>query len=567
MAVDKKINYGNWSKPELIREIQKLSKRKKYGLIWDEERSKEVFEEEIKKKLPVLKDVTRNGIKDLSKPNNILIEGDNYHALSVLNYTHKGKIDVIYIDPPYNTGNNDFKFNDKYIDIEDSYRHSKWLSFMSKRLRLAKNLLSKKGFIFISIDEHEVANLKLLCNEIFGEENFRNSIIVRRYDKNINLQFVKNGLTSYNVGFEYVLIYSRYTESKLKPLYREASEKRSSSGYWKGFWNDADRKTMRYDLFGVIPEKGQWKWKEETAFESVNNYELYLEKFSKKKTLEEYWSETGKTKKFIRRNKRGKGVNKGVEHWVPPSEGILRNTLWQDTFASKPINHLGVEFDNPKNPNLIKHLINSVADDQSTILDFFAGSGTTGQAVLELNNEIRQNKKFILCTNNENNICIDVCHPRLKKIIKGYDGPKGEKIDGLSSNLKYFKTSFINSEPTDQNKKNMVKQSTEMLCLKEDCFELVKQGKQYKIFKNYTGHYLGIIYYYDGIEPFIKEVKKLDKKISTYVFSLTDEVNTEEFEDVRSWVTLKPVPSAILNVYRRIFAYVQTKKLSGKTRE
>ena len=113
----------------------------------------------------------------------------------------------------------------------------------------------------------------------------------------------------------------------------------------------------------------------------------------------------------------------------------------------------------------------------------------------------------------------------------------------------------------------MVEQSTEMLCLKEDCFELIKKGKQFKIFKNHENKYLGIIYYYDGIESFKKEVLKLDKKINTYVFSLTDEVNVEEFEDIRSLVTLKPIPSAILNVYKRIFAYVQTKKLSRKTRK
>ena len=571
MAVNgkpQKIDYGSWSKPELIREIKKLEKRKKYGLIWDEDRTKEVFEEETQKKLPVLKYIIKNGIKDKSKSNNILIEGDNYHALSVLNYTHKRKVDVIYIDPPYNTGNgNSFLYNDKIVDKEDSYKHSKWLSFMSKRLRLAKNLLSKNGFIFISIDEHEIANLKFLCDEVFGDNNFRNSLAVRRYDKNINLQFIKNGLTSYNVGFEYVVIYSKNPESKLKPLYRDTSEERSTIGYWKGFWNNADRKTMRYDLFGVIPENGQWKWKKEIAFEAIMNYKIYLEKFSKRKTLEEYWNETGKVKRFIRRNISGKGVNKGVEHWISPSEGILRNTLWQDMFASKPIKYIGIDFDNPKNPDMIKELIKSVANDNSIVLDYFAGSGTTGHAVLELNKEDNGNMKFILCTNNENNICTNVCYPRLKKVIKGYKNPKGEKIEGLGGNLKYFKTSFVDSELTDQNKKIMVEQSTEMLCLKEDCFELVKQGKQFKIFKNHENKYLGIIYYYDGIEPFKKEILKLNEKINTYIFSLTDEANAEEFEDIRSLITLKPIPSAILNVYKRIFAYVQTKKLPRKTRK
>ena len=125
----------------------------------------------------------------------------------------------------------------------------------------------------------------------------------------------------------------------------------------------------------------------------------------------------------------------------------------------------------------------------------------------------------------------------------------------------------MDSEPTDQNKKIMVEQSTEMLCLKEDCFELVKEGKQFNIFKNYKDYYLGIIYYYDGIEPFKKEVIKLNKKINTYIFSLTDTVDEEEFTQANHLVTLKPIPSAILNVYKRIFAYVQTEKLPRKARK
>jgi len=112
----RKIDRETWSKPELIREIEKLEKRKKYGIVWDEERTKEIFEEEVQHKLPVLSEIKPNEIiTDSDNPFNILIEGDNYHALSVLNYTHKGKIDVIYIDPPYNTGSDGFKYKDKRV--------------------------------------------------------------------------------------------------------------------------------------------------------------------------------------------------------------------------------------------------------------------------------------------------------------------------------------------------------------------------------------------------------------------------------------------------------------------
>src|SRR3989339_824082 len=165
-------DYSKLEKEDLLKVIEKLESRKKYGLIWDEEKTKEQFEKESENALPVLKEVKGKEIKtDPSKPTNILIEGDNYHALSVLNYTHQGKIDVIYIDPPYNTGNKDFKYNDRYVDREDSYRHSKWLSFITKRLRLAKNLLKDEGVIFVSIDDNEASQLKLLCNEVFGEDN------------------------------------------------------------------------------------------------------------------------------------------------------------------------------------------------------------------------------------------------------------------------------------------------------------------------------------------------------------------------------------------------------------
>ena len=208
MAVNGKIEYGIWSKTELIKEIQKLNKRKKYGLIWDEERVKEVFEEEAENKLPILKEVVKKEIKDASKPNNILIEGDNYHALAVLNYTHKGKIDVIYIDPPYNTGNEDFKYNDKWIDPEDSYRHSKWLSFMKKRLLLAKPLLTKHGAIFISIDDNEYAHLKILCDEIFGRDNFITAIIWSSKTGSSDAKTI-------DTVTEYVLVYTKSRQNAI----------------------------------------------------------------------------------------------------------------------------------------------------------------------------------------------------------------------------------------------------------------------------------------------------------------------------------------------------------------
>ena len=258
-------------------------------------------------------------------------------------------------------------------------------------------MLADDGFIFVSIDDNELASLKLLMDEIYGEENFRNIILVRRYDKNINTQFLSEGLKSFNTGAEYVLIYSKNALSKMSPVFREASEERKSQGYWKGFWNGAERKTMQYDLLGVNISEGQWKWQEKVAQEAVNNYKEYQDKFSDEMTLEEYWLKTGSTKKFIRRNSEGKGKNLGVEHWIAPNDKILRNTLWQEIFASKYPNIVDVPFDNPKNVELLKLLISIAVNDkkQGYVLDFFAGSGSTAHAVIEYNIENEANLNFI----------------------------------------------------------------------------------------------------------------------------------------------------------------------------
>ena len=256
--------------------------------------------------------------------------------------------------------------------------------------------MSENGFIAISIGEEEIDNLKKICNEVFGEANFRNLVEVRRYDKNLNLQFADQGLSTMNVGLEYVLIYSKVSSSKMVAIYRESTDERSKKGYWKGFWNNADRPTMRYDLFGYKPDEGQWKWQESVAREAVENYQVYEKDFSDKMSLEEYWKKTGKNKRFLRRNVKGTGKNMGVEHWVAPSEGILRNSNWSDMLVSKP-SGVDIPFDSPKNPEVIKALINLFGvGENDIVMDFFSGSASTACAVMELNEEDNTNRKFIM---------------------------------------------------------------------------------------------------------------------------------------------------------------------------
>ena len=568
-------NYSQYSRKELIEEIKKMKRHRRYGLVWDEEKTQETLEKNAHDKLPMLKEIAKNAINapprggGSDKPTNILIEGDNYHALSVLNYTHGGGvggIDAIYIDPPYNTGR-EFMFNDRIVDGEDSYRHSKWISFMNKRLRLAKKLLSKNGIIFISIDDHEQAQLRLLCDEIFGEGNFITNIVWLSKTGSSDAKTI-------DTVTEYVLVYTKNKQNAvfLKNIGAHKVERfrykdKHVNERGKYYPDTLDRGGLRYSDSLNFPIKcpdGQitypngrktfekdgwtWKWGKDKVQWGIENDFIV---FRKSKTKASGW--TVSYKNYLLVNNEGNKIQRSL-----PYKNIINEVKTGD--GAKRIKELFGHhvFKYTKPVELITMLLSMIKiPPDGVILDFFAGTGTTGEAVLELNRKSGGNRKFILCTNNENNICTNVCHPRLRKVMKGYRNPKDKKVEGLGGNLKYFKTDFVDFESTDQNKMIIVKRSTEMLCLKEDCFELVNQGKQFSIFRNNDGNYLGIVYYYDGIEPFRKQVIKLDKKITVYVFSLSDAVDKEEFQDVLSLVDLKPIPSAILNAYRRIFRHVK----------
>ena len=356
--------------------------------------------------------------KDWDSTENLYIEGDNLEVLKLLQESYLGKVKMIYIDPPYNTGNDfiyadDFKMESEEWKVEsgewseegdrlfkntdtNGRFHSDWCSMIYSRLLLARNLLSDDGFIAISIGEEESYNLRKISNEVFGDANFRNILAVRRYDKNLNLQFAENGLATMNVGLEYILIYSKNPATKMVAIYKASSDERSQSGYWKGFWNNADRPTMRYDVLGVTPADGQWKWKKEVADEAVANYIEYEKSYSSRMTLEEYWLATGKSKRFIRRKPGGTGKNLGVEHWVAPADGILRNSNWSDLLVSKPAG-MDIKFDSPKNTDVLKELVKLFGvRGKDIVCDFFSGSATTAHAVMQLNAEDGGHRKFIM---------------------------------------------------------------------------------------------------------------------------------------------------------------------------
>lgn len=537
-----KKDYSKLEKDDLLKVIEKLESRKKYGLIWDEEKTKEQFEKESENALPVLKEVKGKEIKtDASKPTNILIEGDNYHALSVLNYTHQGKIDVIYIDPPYNTGNKDFKYNDRFVERDDAYRHSKWLSFIGKRLRLAKSLLKNDGAIFISIDDNEFAQLKLLCDDIFGEDNFVDCI---SWDKKSSAKGVPPKNMVVNVH-EYILVY------QINSSFSFIGEPRDLKGFDnpdndpRGPWRNTNIKSTVKDkslAFAITNPETKISYTDVWAFSKTE-----LDRLIKEKYLIFPKNKNGQVRKkeFFNEFK-----NSNIP--IKSSWGLFDNQ--KNTEMLKKILP-NVTFLNPKPLELMQYLLKAVAKNNSIILDFMAGSGTTGHAVSILNKEDNGTRQFILCTNNENDIAQEICLPRIKTVIKGHsDYPD---ITGIKSNLKYYKTSFVkNSISRDDLKMRITRECTEMLCLREGIFDEVKAKSDYHIFEQ-NGRIMGVYYSMerDSLAQLKKELDKMEGEKILYCFTF-DPLGLDK-NDFADWqgVSLEPIPQKILDIYEQIYEY------------
>jgi len=553
-----KKDYSKLEKDDLLKVIEKLESRKKYGLIWDEEKTKEQFEKESENALPVLKEVKGKEIKtDASKPTNILIEGDNYHALSVLNYTHQGKIDVIYIDPPYNTGNKDFKYNDRFVDKEDSYRHSKWLTFMNKRLRLAKNLLTDEGVMFISIDDNELAQLKLICDDIFGESNVE--VMVWRKVGEGDAGAGRMKITyRFRVEHEYVIVC--YINKEIARF-----NKTLEIPNFKNEYKNPDK-----DPRGPY-KAGNMSKSEDLSNEDGKNY--YSVKSPTGKTFTRQWHFDKDTFDKLNKDKR---IYWGKKGDAVPSIKIFVNELrpttpislllekGSATSANKFLEDMfsGRVFDNPKPVELIRYLLEISTSKQATILDFFAGTGTTGHAILELNESPDSRRNFIICTNDDeldhnggkkkHKICSDVCYPRIKKVIKGYNSSTG-----LGGNLKYFKTAFVkNSISRDDLKMRITRECTEMLCLREGIFEEVKAKPDYHIFEQ-NGRIMGVYYSMerDSLAQLKKELDKMEGEKILYCFTF-DPLGLDK-NDFADWqgVSLEPIPQKILDIYEQIYEY------------
>lgn len=469
--------------------------KKKYGLFWEEH--KERVDQELETKIPVLKENKKKRIlESKEKDFNFLIEGDNLHSLYILNKTHKENIDAIYIDPPYNTGKKDFIYNDKIVENEDGYKHSKWLSFLEKRLRLAQKLLKPSGIIFISIDDNELAELKLLCDSIFDERNF---ISILSIENNPKGRKNSNFISTSN---EYCLIYAKNKDKSyflenipksIKDLskdedgnYVHNSGKRilvgknefneevkdfSSDKHYSVYYNKETNDMILRKEAKISDEDEDLKYAGYERYYSYKNNHFVLNTYSYHKFYDLFQKNAlaFKDKKIYEKNystmirMKSMVINKSYKAIIDNKEKDFQidvKTTSAGTELKKIFNTDVIPFNNPKNTGLIKLLLSLIENKNALVLDFFAGSGTTAQAVLELNKEDKGKRRFILCNNNENNICEDITYERIKRVIKGY-----ADVKGLPANLKYLKTNYIPRENSEKNNiyTNTLKEITNLI--------------------------------------------------------------------------------------------------------
>lgn len=529
-----------------------LINRKRYGLVWEDK--PEEAEELLNEALPVLSEVKERAIiykpetDEEQAPNHILIEGDNLHALTSLCFTHENKIDVIYIDPPYNTGNKDFRYYDsrfdevRDVDKENPFRHSMWLSFMNKRLKLAKRLLRDTGVIFISIDDNENAQLKLLCDEIFREENYLTSIVRRRRKTQANL--TKNIAPVH----EYIVCYAK----NISVL--QFNKLTYSKEFIKKAFSNPDNDPRGLYQTGPIarPENS-----------SNKQYVLVM---PNGREIEAKWSCSQETfNRYVKENRlviprEGKGMPR-IKIFLSELKGALPNTWWDEVASNdegaKEIENIfgtNAAFVFPKPTDLIRTILQIASNKDSIVIDFFAGSGTTLHATMALNEEDGGNRQCILVTNNENKICEEITYIRNKKVIEGYTKPNEEKVEGLPRNsFRYYKTTFVSREKTLKNKRELTELATELLCIKENCYTEIKGGKQIRIFQEKE---VAVVIIYDDIHipSAIELIKKMPQEltIKVYVFAEGQDPYTEDFYEVGERVQLCALPDAIYKAFQNI---------------
>ena len=644
-------------KQRLMAEIDKLKKQLEiannriktanYGIVWMD--IPEAFENEIENKLPVLEEIKKNAIKNNDgKPTHILIEGDNYHSLTCLNYTHKENIDLIYIDPPYNTGSDGFRYKDKRVldkypdgtDVPKDHplRHSYWLSFMSKRLELAYNLLKDDAVMFISINEEEYASLKLLCDKIFQESNYLTTFTVKvRHEDRI-----LKGDKDYHETTEQLLLYRKSNKfNTIKRLQDNTSI--SKYVYQVEELTDSPEKIKFGNKEIEIFKPNEYKIIKTEAtvenFQKINirgtikegnsSGRFHMKYLEERNNLFDYLYKVPNigddiyNHRYFLTRKSENNLNGFYFQGVPQSKEDIKEVPYPNFIDFEDaFNNVGYEggitFRNGKKPvDFIKFLINiGTLKKDAIILDFFAGSGSTAQAVLEQNSIDQGKRQVILCTNNEANIATEITYPRIKNIMKGYQQTKNQKellfelvlnsknlnnniaiieatenfdseeynkrydsikkevknnkfvingiiekqkkVSGFGNSLKYYKTAFVGNnnilDTTDEDKSILARKAGFLLSIAENTLDEVEQTDFFQIFKNRKSN--TAIYYREDLSEmdlFIKKVENIKNPISLYLFSWGNKSEFETLFEHIDNVKIKTIPQPILEIYKKIY--------------
>lgn len=586
-----------------------LKEDNRFGLKWID--VPEAFDAESENKIPILEEVPELAITNNDgKPTHILIEGDNYHALTCLNYTHHGKVDVIYIDPPYNTGSDGFtykdqRFLDKYPDgvklpANHPLRHSAWLSFMQKRLKLAKELLSERGVIFISIDDNEMPNLKLLSDSIFGESNCIGVLPTIMNLKGNQDQFGFAGT------HEYTIVYAKskslctvgqldideeglenWIEDEIGYYKKGATLKRTGA--------DAPREKRPYGYFPILIKNDTLEVSTITEDEyqmiycpsnalfddeyvsqlvdrySAQGFSVLLPSIDGIQTSWRWGYRTVKSDshEIIVTGQYG---NFSLYKKQRPELGDIptkkpKSVLYKAQYSSgngtaqlKALSLWNL-FNNPKPIDLIMDLLKIGGSKEITILDFFAGSGTTMHSTMQLNAEDGGHRQCILININENNICRDVTYERNKRVIEGYVTPKGLDVKGLGNSLKYYRTTFVGandcSQATDNDRTVLAQKAGCLLALAENTLYEQNTTDNYQIFKDKDRDVWTAVYFKEDYRPkhfneFVDAVKALKGTKNVYIFSWGDVGSFEAYFDDDSNVQIKGIPQPILDIYKSL---------------
>ena len=546
-------DYSTFSQEELVAEIQRLEKRKKYGLVWEDRPEDKRID--LAANFPVFEEVKTRAIsKKKGACTNLLIEGDNYHSLAALTYTHHQKIDLIYIDPPYNTGAKDWKYNNNFVEKEDSYRHSFWLSMMNNRLKLAKDLLKPGGVLICAIDENEMTRLGLLLEDIFKNHELHCVTIVHN----------PRGVQGKNFSYTHEYAYFSFPKGRKIIGPRKVKPEDVKWSNFRNWGGESERSDAKNCFYPVIIENDEIVGFGEVCRESahpkqtVKNGNQYFVYPIDGSGIERKWRYARQSVEEVHHLLRAKKVKSGYEIEIGKDFGSVV-TVWQDprydasVYGTKLVNSLVPEneFDFPKSIWTTYDCIAPILGENKNaiVLDFFAGSGTTGHAVEILNSEDDGNRQYILCTNNENGIARDVTFPRLKSVMdKNSDYPE---ITGLLGNLRYFKTTLISGESTDANKKNLTKKASAILCVKEGTHNLLEENDDFHIYENETTCL--IVIFEAKIIPRLKKfIRKNKKSFRIYVFSLSDDTYAEDFAEFGTRVESLPIPKGLLNAYNRV---------------